>query len=187
MELNDTLIRGLKDFNVVNVDIRPTALSALIMLSFNRLDFEGEHSTRATFLNGIFPITAAGSGGYTMNMSNIVASVFVQFELERFRYIKLKELRINYLVSVVQTNFTGFGNILTPTFNALASIAFPIFIDLRQIELNERIRNEILPLVNEYILRDITVMEFASLMLNFAKNLAVDAVINLIQGLVCDL
>lgn len=186
MELNDTLIRGLKDFNVVNVDIRPAALSALIMLSFNRIEFEGNHSTRATFLNGFFPITASGSGVYTMNMNNVVVSAFVQFEMQR-RYIKLKELRINYLVSVVQTNFTGFGNILTPTFNALASIAFPIFIDLQQIELNERIKNEIVPLVNEYILREMTILELGSLILNLAKTIAVNAVIDLVQGLVCHL
>lgn len=187
MELNDTYIRGLQNFNIVNVDIRPARLSSLIVLSFDRIDFEGYHNTRASFLNGIFPVNVEGNGPYTMTFNNMIVTFYVQFELEKFRYVKLKELRINYLIGVATTNFTGFGPILTPTFNALASVAFPIFMDLQQIELNERIKNEIIPLVNEYILNDITILDIVALMINFAKNAAVKALINLIQGVVCDL
>lgn len=187
MELNDTIIRGLQNFNIVNVDIRPAQLSAFVALSFNRLDFEGYHNTTASFINNFFPVTATGSGPYTMTFNNVLASLFIQFRVENFRYIKLNELRINYIIGVASTNFTGFGFPLTQVFNGLASVAIPIALDVRQVELNQRIKNEIIPLVNEFILQDLTIRDFIRLLIGFAKTAAVNAVINLIQGVVCDL
>ena len=64
MNLTDTYITGLEKFRVVSVNIRPALLSAVIVLAFDELNFEGHHNTRATLLNiGL----GEGNGPYTMS------------------------------------------------------------------------------------------------------------------------
>jgi hypothetical protein len=149
MTLNDSYVRGLQQFKVDQVDIRPLSMSALVALSFERLDMEGTHSTVATALNGIFPVTLTGSGPYNMTFNNVKTSVFVKFHFVD-RRLNVQLFIVDITVGSTNTNFSGFG-LLTGLFNTLASAAFPALVLIRKIELNLRIYEEFIPAVNEQL------------------------------------
>lgn len=184
MKLTDTYISGLQDFRIVNVNIRPALLSAVVTLAFDRLDFAGTHNTTAT-LFGLG--TASGQGAYTMRVNNVVLTVAMQLDWINFQFIQLHEFRVNYVLGLANVNFSGFGPVFQTAFNLAASIGMPAYLTSKQIDLNERIRTEIVPLINEELLNDVNYIEIFQFLIRFLKNFAINSAIDFVQDLVCHL
>lgn len=185
MNLTDTYIKGLQNFKVVSVNIRPALLSAVIVLKFDKLEFEGYHNTSAVPIlgNGI----GSGQGPYTMSLNGITLTITVQFDWINFQFIKLHRLNVNYVIGLSDVNFEGFGPVFGFTFNNLARIAIPGYITAKQVEFNQRIQDEIIPLVNDYILNDVAYSDIFGFLARFLKNFAISSVIDYVQDLVCHL
>lgn len=184
MNLTDTYIKGLQKFRIVSVNIRPALLSAVFVIAFDKIDFEGYHNTSAAILGtGI----GSGQGPYTMSLNNLVLTVTVQFDWINFEFIKLHRLNVNYVIGLSDVNFQGFNFGFGAIFNVLARVAIPGYITAKQVELNQRIQDEIIPLVNDYILDDVSFVNIFEFLIRFLKNFAIRSVIDYVQDLVCHL
>jgi hypothetical protein len=185
MNLTNTYIRGLQNYKVVTVNIRPALLSAIVVISFDRLDFEGFHNTTAAAFNvGL----GAGSGPFIMSIRDLVLTVTVQLDWINFERIKLNQLRVNYVMApIADVNFQGFNGLFGAAFNVLARASLPTYVTAKQIELNQRIQYEIIPLVNEYLLTDASFADIFSFLITFMRNFAIRYAIDYVQDLVCHL
>lgn len=185
MLLNDSYLSGLSQYKVKNVDIRPLRMSARITLLFEKLEMEGWHETKATALQGIFPITLSGSGPYNMTFENLEFSIYADFTINNGSYLNVKNLIVAATIGTTTTNFTGFG-VLTGVFNNLASVALPPMLVLQQIKLNLRIYEELIPSLN-FLLNNITILDLAIFIVELLKSRAINTIIGIIQGFVCNL
>lgn len=183
MTLYESYLRGLQQYKVKQVDIRPLQMSAKIALSFEKLEMEGTHSTRSTVLQGIFPITLAGDGPYNMTFNNVDISVFAQFGIVKGR-VNLHILLLDFNVKSVATNFTGFGA-LTNLFNNLASAAFPAIMLLKKVEINLRIYEELVPAINE-LLNQITILDLIAVIFDFISDNGLSFIRDAILSWVCN-
>ncbi|KAG5675739.1 hypothetical protein PVAND_005617 [Polypedilum vanderplanki] len=181
--LNDSYVRGLQQYKVEKVDIRPLTMSALIQLSFEKLEMEGIHSTRATMFQGIFPVTITGNDVYNMTFNNVYISAFVKFGFNNGS-LNMQMFVVDFSVGSVITNFSGFG-MLTGLFNTLASASFPAILLLQKVELNLRIYEEFIPAVNE-ILNQITILDLIAVIYDFLKDEGLRRIRDAIFGLMCN-
>lgn len=185
MKLTDTYIHGLQNYRVVSVNIRPALLSAVFVIAFDRLDFEGFHETSASIFNvGL----GDGQGPYKMSVKGMILTITVQFDWINFQWVRLHQLRINYIVNeLAEVDFEGFNRLFGMAFNGIAGAAIPTYLIAKQGELNQRIQDEIVPLVNEQILTDANFADVFSFLITFMKNFAIRYAIDYVQDLVCDL
>lgn len=162
MLLADSFLKGLYDFKIEQVDIRPLMMSGIISVSFEKLIMEGLHSTRAVMLSGISPVTVEGYGFYSMNMSNFRLSAFIEVEfVDRIRP-NLKNIYLTYSTFSVQSNFTGFGPIWTEVFNRAANIALPAYVLISNVNTNLWVNQELIPAING-IINDLTIIDIISI------------------------
>jgi Haemolymph juvenile hormone binding protein (JHBP) len=185
MELNDTWLIGLQQFKIQAVDIRPLQMSARFTFLFDKLDMSGYHNTFGTIQNQIFPINIVGSGPYTLRLNNVFVSVYLDFNFIDGNYLNLEDLRVDYLLGIPNANFSGFGPINNIIFNNAIQVAIPIFALVKIPEVNDRIKDELVPILNDTLNR-MTVIDFLGYVLNFFKDLAINFVKGLIKDRICN-
>ncbi|XP_070500483.1 uncharacterized protein [Chironomus tepperi] len=169
MRLYNTSLKGFYNFKIEQVDIRPFGLFGMITISVDKLEMEGFHSTRATLLGQIFPITVEGDGPFSMTLNNFRASVFVEIEFNGRIRPNLKNVVTTYLTTSVQTNFTGFNPVTESIFNIAAQAAFPALIGLSNINANLWLNDEFVPAVNG-VINDFGLMDIIGLIRTIIRN-----------------
>lgn len=184
MHLTQTYIKGLSNYKVNSVNIRPALLSAVFVIQFDKIEFEGFHNSTAYILGyGL----ENGQGPYRMALNNVVMSVTLQFDWINFQYIELHQFKINFVMGIADVNFQGFNPSIGTLFNNIASVAIPSYLILKQGDLNQRIHEELIPVINEYILTDVAFSEIFQFLIRFFKDFGIKTLINYIQDLVCHL
>ncbi|CAG9797425.1 unnamed protein product [Chironomus riparius] len=166
MRLTNTTLKGIYDFKIDQVDIRPLGLFGMISLSFDKLEMEGFHSTNATLLQSS---SAVGSGPFTMTLNNFKVSAYVQIEINGRIRPNLKTVITAYSVSSVDPNFEGFGPLLQLLFNPAARLAFPALIALSNINANLWLNNEFIPAVNG-VINDFGIIDIIGLIRTLIRN-----------------
>ena len=167
MSLNDTYLKGFYDVKIEQVDIRPLGLFGIISISFEKLEMQGFHSTRATILDR--PNAFQGSGPFTMTLNNFRASAYIEIEFNSRIRPNLKTVIATYLTSSAQVNFTGFGALPDLIFNAALSLAFPGLVALSNVNANIWLNNEFIPAVNG-VINDFGIIDIIGLIRTLIRN-----------------
>lgn len=169
MRLNDSYLKGLYDFKIEQVDIRPFGLFGMISISFDKLEMAGFHSTRATLFGQIVPIPIDASGPYTMTMNNFRGSVYFEIQFNGRIRPNLKTMIATYSISSAQTNFTGFNSAVETRFNTALSAAFPALVLISNVNANLWLNNEFIPAVNG-VINDFGLMDIIGLIRTIIRN-----------------
>jgi hypothetical protein len=172
MTLNDSILKGLYDFKIEQVDIRPLRLSALFSMSFERLELEGFHTTEARLLSGIFPINIQGNGRFSLTLNNFRLSTYMELEFTERNRVNLKTIIVTFSTASVSSNFEGLGQ-FTGLFNTAMNIALPVYIIASNIEANLWINQEFIPAVNG-IINDLTLLDIIAIIRNLIRNNAIN-------------
>lgn len=184
MTLTDSYLKGLQQFKIEEVNIRPLRMSGFISLLFEELEMEGFHSTNAVMFQGLFPVPVSGSGPYNMTLRNVRTSLYIEFNLINNMYLNLNILFVDFTVGTIQTNFTGFG-LLTGAFNAIAGVAIRAYLIIERIRINLRIINEFIPVVN-IILNKISIIDATLFVINYLRDNILNIISAILRGWLCN-
>jgi hypothetical protein len=150
------------------------------------LYIDGIHSTKATLLQGFFPIDINGSGPYNITLNDVRLTMLIDFNITNWKYLNLKTLIVTATVGSAQTNFQGFSTeLLTNIFNTAASIAMPAQIIAQVVQLNIWIVDQFIPIVN-ILLNQVSIIDAASFLVNYLEDNARNIINAILRGWICN-
>lgn len=141
--LHDAHLRGLQNFDVVELDWRIIGTYLHFNIYFPYLEIDGQHETHTDFLG--FDLHGEGEVNFVLNGVNIIGSVEVSF-LEG-GYANIDTLYIGVTVESAESHLKGFG-LFDAAVNAAINAALPTLINEGQSAINELLSGVLLPSIN---------------------------------------
>lgn len=149
--LEDAHLHGLKNFEILDLDVRILRLSFQTVLYFDELVIVGNHRTTARI--SVLPIN--GRGDVTMRFSNVTMSVRATLAVGNGGSLNLDDFHVALQVEDASAAFTGFG-VLDDVVSSAVTSSLTALINLGDGELIARIIEVTLnTFLNQVNLRDI--------------------------------